>query len=273
MKNRSLFRLLLGVAMLGFATNHTFGFFPEPGNIYYGVVRDASGRKITSVDGVRLIMQATRAGVVYTIASCDVVTSADGAPNFVLRPSLDDGSLNRYSPSAMRQGESVQVVYVRDGVTNALREAVPIIGPRASLIPTDLSALPRDEDGDGLPDEWEINFFGTLTATDGNSDFDGGGCNEKCEYENGCNPLIKDCGEGAPADPMVLVVVGSGPRSIIVDWQRAPGRSYSLEGASAVSGPFATIPSTRLIGNPNGSGPVTVNGGTNDVYFVRGRQQ
>lgn len=272
MKKRALLRLLLNAVMLSCATTLTYGFFPEPGNIYYGVVRDASGRKITAADGVRLVMQTTRAGVIYTIASCDVVTAPEGLPNFVLRPSLDDGSLNRYAPSAMRQGETVQVVYVRDGLTNALRGAIPPVGPRASVFQTDLGALPRDEDGDGLPDEWEVNFFGTLTATDGSTDFDGGGCNEKCEYTNGCNPLVKDCGEGA-TDELTLVLVGSGPGSIIVDWQRVPGKLYSLEDSGAVTGPFVTIPSPRLVGNPNGQGPVTINGGTNKVFFVRGRQQ
>ncbi len=45
-----------------------------------------------------------------------------------------------------------------------------------------------DEDGDGLPDEWEMEMLGTLEY-DGDADPDGDGFSNLQEYENGTDPL------------------------------------------------------------------------------------
>ena len=44
-----------------------------------------------------------------------------------------------------------------------------------------------DSDGDGLPDNWELAYFGTLVATPG-GDPDGDGRTNLQEYQNGTNP-------------------------------------------------------------------------------------
>ncbi|MFH0729314.1 MAG: Ig domain-containing protein [Pseudomonadota bacterium] len=44
-----------------------------------------------------------------------------------------------------------------------------------------------DSDGDGLSDEWEMKYFGTLDR-DGNGDFDGDGISDRDEYLNGTDP-------------------------------------------------------------------------------------
>jgi len=44
-----------------------------------------------------------------------------------------------------------------------------------------------DSDGDGLDDDWELAYFGTL-ARDGTGDFDGGGQTDLAEYRAGTNP-------------------------------------------------------------------------------------
>lgn len=49
----------------------------------------------------------------------------------------------------------------------------------------------QNSDGDGLPDWWEIHFFGNLSATD-TGDPDGDGFTNKTELENGLHPGLRD---------------------------------------------------------------------------------
>jgi hypothetical protein len=44
-----------------------------------------------------------------------------------------------------------------------------------------------DTDGDGLPDSWEMQYFGSLNQTAG-GDFDGDGVSNLTEYQQGRNP-------------------------------------------------------------------------------------
>jgi hypothetical protein len=52
-----------------------------------------------------------------------------------------------------------------------------------------------DSDADGLPDNWEIQYFGNLNQT-GTGDPDGDGLNNTQEYQQGRNPT-----KSALADP------------------------------------------------------------------------
>jgi Bacterial TSP3 repeat len=48
-----------------------------------------------------------------------------------------------------------------------------------------------DTDGDGLPDLWERNYFGTLSQG-ANDDYDGDGWTNLQEYQNGTDPTSAD---------------------------------------------------------------------------------
>ena len=50
--------------------------------------------------------------------------------------------------------------------------------------------LPRDTDGDGLPDWWELAYFGSATAGLPNDDTDGDGASNVAEYQAGTDPLL-----------------------------------------------------------------------------------
>ena len=56
-----------------------------------------------------------------------------------------------------------------------------------------------DTDGDGMPDDWEMEHFGTLDR-DGTGDFDGDGISDLDEYLNGTDPASSN----APTAPQIF---------------------------------------------------------------------
>ncbi len=99
-----------------------------------------------------------------------------------------------------------------------------------------------DSDGDGIPDSWELAYFGALGTPDGqaNSDPDGDGLTNAGEFEAGTNPL--DGASGAR-----LTRVERHGAQMRIYFPTVAGRRYSLEQRTAglprawrsVAGPIA----------------------------------
>jgi hypothetical protein len=51
-------------------------------------------------------------------------------------------------------------------------------------------ACAGDSDNDGLPDSWEITYFGNITLQNGSGDPDGDNVNNLTEYRQGRNPTV-----------------------------------------------------------------------------------
>ena len=49
-----------------------------------------------------------------------------------------------------------------------------------------------DLDGDGLPDWWEVRYFGAITEQSGSEDYDSDGYTNLQEYASGTNPTVKN---------------------------------------------------------------------------------
>lgn len=61
-------------------------------------------------------------------------------------------------------------------------------------------AKTQDIDNDGLLDNWEIQYFGQLTVTNGSGDGDADGLNDRTEYALAINPKNKDSDGDAMPD-------------------------------------------------------------------------
>jgi hypothetical protein len=83
---------------------------------------------------------------------------------------------------------------------------------------------PLDSDGDGLPDAWEMEHAGNLTALSGNNDSDGDGQTDLEEYLAGTDPLdAKDF-----LGPLKLIVaLDSSSRTL--QWPTKKNYSYRIE--------------------------------------------
>jgi hypothetical protein len=85
---------------------------------------------------------------------------------------------------------------------------------------------PSDVDGDGLPDAWEYQYFGSTSAARGGpgDDPDGDGCNNRGEWIAGTSPL-----DAADAPDLRAVTRVMPARAFAFAWNTVTGRFYTVE--------------------------------------------
>jgi uncharacterized repeat protein (TIGR02543 family) len=81
--------------------------------------------------------------------------------------------------------------FVFAGWTGDLLSTSPTLNFSMTQPYTLVATFAADSDGDGLPDSWELAYFGTLLATPG-GDPDGDGRSNLQEFRDGTNPLVPD---------------------------------------------------------------------------------
>jgi len=87
-----------------------------------------------------------------------------------------------------------------------------------------------DNDGDGLPDMWELAKAGDLTVLAGGQDADNDGVNDEDEYKADTNPL--DSGDVFEITSFAVTRPGS---TAEVTWVSSPARLYAMETNATVS--------------------------------------
>jgi Ca2+-binding RTX toxin-like protein len=94
----------------------------------------------------------------------------------------------RWQPQVGQAGDYPVTFIASDGSLTAERHVNITVNPAA------------DKDGDGLDDDWEQQYFGSLDR-DGSGDFDGDGRSDSNEHDNNTDPTVA---EVAPAAPQVV---------------------------------------------------------------------
>jgi len=105
------------------------------------------------------------------------------------------------------------------------------------LFIVDTMAVPVDTDGDGLPNIWEMRYFGGTTLAVPSEDMDSDGADNYAEYIAGT----------LPTDSRSLFVVQLD--GLNVAWQSIQNRSYTLQSTPDLMAPFSDVPNqTDLLG-------------------------
>jgi len=101
-----------------------------------------------------------------------------------------------------------------------------------------------DSDANGLPDWWELQYFGHLTGTDPHADPDGDGASNLAEFLAGTNPT------NVNSALRLSVQRGPGANFLTLQWPSAAGRYYNLLRSTNLLGDVGTIIQTNLIATP-----------------------
>lgn len=97
-----------------------------------------------------------------------------------------------------------------------------------------------DTDGNGLPDWWELEYFGHLTGTDPNADPDGDGMSNLAEWIAGTNPT------NAASCLRMTSVSATNHSAIPVSWLSVAGKNYWLERTTNLATGFSTVIATNV---------------------------
>lgn len=100
----------------------------------------------------------------------------------------------------------------------------------------------EDSDGDGLPDYWEIKYFGDLTTTDGTGDQDGDGLTDLEEYLSASDPT-------SSSSSFVFYDSPPSPTTFTVRWASASNRTYTIRYTTNLMESF-TVLVTNIPGTP-----------------------
>lgn len=103
-----------------------------------------------------------------------------------------------------------------------------------------------DEDGDGLPDPWEIDHAGDLTTLSGWTDHDGDGQSDESEYWAGTDPT--------DPDSALSLWVSPSPGETDVFWTSQATRVYTLFESENLKDWIPVPEVTDLAGNPGRMG-------------------
>jgi len=103
--------------------------------------------------------------------------------------SVDVGNTTAYRMSGLLDGVTYYIAltaYDMVGNESDFSQEVSGVGVTDEPPPSD-----PDTDGDGMPDDWEIDYFGDLSQ-EPDSDYDGDGANNMAEYQYGTDPTDPD---------------------------------------------------------------------------------
>ena len=98
-----------------------------------------------------------------------------------------------------------------------------------------LRLVADDSDTDGLPDDWEVACFDSLSR-DGSGDYDGDGLTDRQEYLAGTDPD----NQGSILQVLALTSAGGGP--VMLFWSAVPGKTYHLQYKDSVDEPWTPFP-------------------------------
>ena len=97
-----------------------------------------------------------------------------------------------------------------------------------------------DTDTNGLPDWWELQYFGHLTGTNPNADADHDGMSNLQEWLAGTNPT------NASSCLRLVAIPTNNPNAFVVRWPSVAGKYYWLERSTNLLTGFNSVVQTNI---------------------------
>ena len=116
-----------------------------------------------------------------------------------------------------------------------------------------------DMDSDGLPNDWELRYFGDMTRAESEADPDKDGFSNLAEYIAGTDPTN-------PASRFAIVNTGFSPSGFFLNWNSVSGRVYSVSRSTNLLNGFSAPVQTNLI-FPRNSFTDDVNAGDRSLFY------
>jgi Bacterial TSP3 repeat len=167
---------------------------PEPDNVLYGAI--TLGVTPVTAANTNVVVEARKTATGPVVSSYRMGANAAYGNSYSLEIPLE-AFLPLADTNAARVG-ALLYLNVRD--ESGVRDTRTIsIAQRGQLVRLDFTEL--DTDGDGIPDRWELQYFGSATGGNANADPDGDGRNNLEEFVAGTNPLVADGRHPADSAP------------------------------------------------------------------------
>ena len=207
--------------------------------------------------------------VVFASKASDLVADDDnGVSDIFVRDRVHNTTLlvSRGPTGRPGRGSSLKPVLGAEGTT------VVFSSFAADLVDADyndardvfvLRFAAADSDHDGLDDDWEMAYFGTL-ANDGTGDYDGDGLTDYAEFLAGTDPI----NDGSVLRVFILRSVSSPAVTLL--WPATPGRTYRVQYKDDLAtGPWTDLPGQPAYTQDTGAQQdTTVSAGTRRFYRV-----
>lgn len=133
-------------------------------------------------DGTRWVHEATNASGVELYLEQGTLPSLAGGPVAYQSSGRENDTLSQYLLTPNNWPWRPNVAYYLI-VTNTTGVQQPFTFRMSGR-----NAATDDDDRDGLPDAWEIAYFGSINSQDGTGDADGDGVSNRDEFLEGTNP-------------------------------------------------------------------------------------
>ena len=128
---------------------------------------------------------------------------------------------------------ALSIIITGSGTAVRIAVASESAGPGVDPAVLRIDWTAGDDDNDGMPDTWEIQYFGS-TNSGAYADWDLDGFANYFEYRAGTDPT-----NGASA--LQIEGVASGPGEMVLQWQSVSGRVYSILNNGSITSAWSTL--------------------------------
>jgi len=217
---------------------------PEPSLVLYGVVRHAVTSVPVTFGSLQWTLRPAGGGPAVVVSG--QLTNINDQFSYVLFVPMESPLPGQPATSNSLSLSATPVTYNRVEVS-VNGQSASLVNPAQgsfTLTRNDRGKIERidlrvnvpftDTDGDGLPDDWEQQYFGGLQFG-ASADPDGDGMSNLEELKAGTNP-------NDPQSQFAFIKVGAHSQGgTLIEWSSTAGRSYTLLRSTTVTGGFLPI--------------------------------